>query len=87
MYFHLMQVCGEYKESEILRLGFFAAQFAPGAHSHVESELINRHEGGYMLFSFLFDRHFCPRISFLWRNFSLDILVSPVVCSPILKNV
>lgn len=49
MYFHLMQVCGEYKESEILRLGFFASQLAPGGYSHVQSELINRHEGCYML--------------------------------------
>lgn len=47
--FHLMQVCGEYKESEILRLGFFASQLAPVGYSHVQSESINRHEGCYML--------------------------------------
>ncbi|RWR95782.1 Histone deacetylase superfamily [Cinnamomum micranthum f. kanehirae] len=40
-------VCGEYKESEILRIGFFASQLAPGGYSHVQSELINRHEVGF----------------------------------------
>lgn len=37
-------VCGEYKESEILRLGCFASRLAQGAHTHHESELTNRKE-------------------------------------------
>ncbi|KAG9456774.1 hypothetical protein H6P81_001282 [Aristolochia fimbriata] len=34
--------CGEYKESEILKHGFFASHFASGVHSHVKSEELER---------------------------------------------
>ncbi|XP_068652281.1 histone deacetylase 15-like [Aristolochia californica] len=34
--------CGEYKESEILKYGFFASHFASGVHYHVKSEELER---------------------------------------------
>lgn len=47
-----MQICGEHKESGILRHGFFASPFSQDAGSpEVETEVKGRNKGGY---------HACP---------------------------
>ncbi|XP_077245745.1 histone deacetylase 15-like isoform X2 [Tasmannia lanceolata] len=38
-------VCGEYKESEIVRHGFFASHFARGVNTHSESEELVTYQG------------------------------------------
>lgn len=49
MCFAVMQVCGEYKESEILKHGFFAAHFALGARSYLKSDVPDKFQGVYKL--------------------------------------
>ncbi len=44
-----MQICGEHKETGILRLGFFASPFSQDlGSSEVESDIKERHKGGYI---------------------------------------
>lgn len=44
-----MQICGEHKESGILRHGFFASPFSQGVGSaEVESEIKERHRGRFI---------------------------------------
>lgn len=43
----LVQICGEFKDSEILRLGFFASSVGQDAdHEQLQSEVRDRYKGG-----------------------------------------
>lgn len=48
-----MQICGEHKESGILKHGFFASPFSQEAGLiHTDSEVVERCKGGYLLLQF-----------------------------------
>lgn len=48
-----MQICGEHKESGILKHGFFASPFSQEAGLiHTDSEVVERGKGGYLLLQF-----------------------------------
>lgn len=44
-----MQVCGEHKESGILRSGFFSSPFSPEGLVRTDLEVVERCKGDYLL--------------------------------------
>lgn len=51
-----MQICGEHKESGILRHGFLASSLVQDSgFTEIESDIRGRHKGGYMIGFNFFD--------------------------------